>query len=109
MMALRRRKLITSSLAGVTEVCLSHRGLTVLFAETPANPDHVLLASDLRLTLLKARWKEPICQKSFDTALLTQGPDLQHQYAFTVQHKFVSSLVRFLRHSVTVCYCPCSL
>jgi len=68
---------------GLFKPCRAYRS-----AEAPANTDHLLLASDLRLTLLKARRKTPVCQAPFDTTCLIQDTAVQQQYAVTVQNKF---------------------
>jgi len=63
--------------------CRAYRG-----AEAPANTDHVLLASELCITLHKTK-KQP-SHKPFDVARLTQDTDLQWQYNVAVQNKFGS-------------------
>jgi len=68
---------------GLFRSCRAYRG-----AEAPANTDHLLLASDLRLTLLKAKRKSPVCQAPFDMPRLIQDAAVQQQYAVTVQNKF---------------------
>ena len=68
---------------GLFKSCRIFRG-----AEAPANTDHLLLVSDLRLKLLKARRKTPTCQAPFDTVRLIQDSALQQQYEVTVENKF---------------------
>jgi len=68
---------------GLFKSCRVYRG-----AEALANTDHLLLASDLRLTLLKARRKTLVCQAPFDTTHLIEDAAVQQQYAVTVQNKF---------------------
>jgi len=68
---------------GLFKSCRTYRG-----AEAPANTDHVLLASDMRLTLQKARGRKPGCPTPFDTARLIQDTDLQQQYSVMVENKF---------------------
>jgi len=76
-----------SSPRNVTEVSSNPAGHTVVLKPRPTG-DHLLLASDLHLTLLKARRKTLVCQAPFDTTRLIQDSAVQQQCAVTVQNKF---------------------
>jgi len=75
---------MTSEIDGkpVLAVISSFRG-----AEAPANTDHVLVISEMRIAPYKPRKLQAPARK-FDTARLTQEPALQQLYNVTVQNKF---------------------
>ena len=56
-------------------------------AEAPANTDHVLVTSEMRIATYKPRKQQGPARK-FDTTRLTQEPALQLLYNVTVQNKF---------------------
>jgi len=62
--------------------CRRRRG-----AEAPANTDHVLVISEMRIAPYKPRKQQGPARK-FDTTRLTQEPALQLLYNVTVQNKF---------------------
>ena len=55
--------------------------------EAPANTDHVLVASDLKIQLMKFK-KTNESQRIYDVDRLTQDSRLQEQYSVSVQNKF---------------------